>query len=301
MASIVITPMNAPLGAQVEGLDLCYPLGEAVRSTLRQALLDHLVLMVHDQALDDDTQYRFARCFGRPAPVRSGPSRDDASREVLLVANVTQPGARSVLGDGAMDFHIDQCYCEAPVKATTLHALEVPARVGDTVFINGYLAYDALPESMKRRIFRLNAVNAYDTERNLMLRVRPPRTDAPHWTHPMVRVHPDTGRRSIFFNRLMTDCIEGMSRAASDALLGRLFELTEQQRFMYQHRWRVGDLLVWDNRCTLHGRTDFDPAERRKLQRVALSDESLQTAGRATAPRVVNCAGDGVVTGSFRG
>jgi taurine dioxygenase len=147
-----------PLGAQVDGLGLRQAPDEAVKSSLRQALLDHLVLVVRDQALDDDTQYRFASCFGHPAQVKSGASRDDASRHVLLVANVTDLGACSALGDGAMDFHTDQCDCETPVKATTLHALKVLVTGGDTVFINGYLAYDALPESPKPQILGLNAV-----------------------------------------------------------------------------------------------------------------------------------------------
>lgn len=281
---MIITPIDAPLGAQIDGLDLREPPAETTQRTLRQALCDRLVLVLRGQPLDEQTQSFFAACFGMPAAVRSGPTKDAASPHVLLVANVTEPGTRSVLGDGGMDFHMDQCYTQIPVNATTLHALEIPARGGDTLFINGYLAYEALPESKKRLIDTLKGVNVYDTERNLMRRVAPPRPGAPAWVHPLVIQHPRTGRRSIFFNRLMTDRIEGMPYAASRALLGELFELTEQERFMYRHRWRVGDLLVWNNRFTLHGRTDFDPAERRKLRRIALQGETRPvgfTAGNA--------------------
>lgn len=284
---MLIAPIDAPLGAQIDGLDLREPPPEATQRRLRQALSDHLVLVLRGQPLDEQTQHLFAACFGRPAPIRSGPTKDEASPHVLLVANVTEPGTRSVLGDGGMDFHMDQCYTERPVNATTLHALEVPTRGGDTVFINGYLAYEALPESKKSLIDTLKGVNVYDTERNVMRRVAPPRPDAPAWVHPLVVQHPGTGRRSIFFNRLMTDRIEGMPYAESRDLLGELFELTEQERFMYRHRWQVGDLLIWNNRFTLHGRTDFDPAERRKLRRIAVHDDTRPSGCSADSSPVV--------------
>lgn len=268
-----VTSIEGPLGARVAGLDLDKPPSDAVRAVLGEALRDHLVLVVRNQALDAHIQTYFAGCFGTPAAVRSGPAMDDGSPHMLLVANVTEPGARSVLGNGGMDFHTDQCYTRMPVKATTLHALEVPGRGGDTIFLNGYLAYEALPETMKRLIEPLRGINVYDTERNVMRRVARPSPDAPAWTHPMVVQHPRTGRRSIYFNRLMTDRIAGMSYDASRALLEELFTLTEQESFMYRHHWQVGDLLVWDNWATLHGRTDFDPSERRKLRRIALQGE----------------------------
>jgi taurine dioxygenase len=172
-----------------------------------------------------------------------------------------------------MYFHSDQCYVERPIKATTLYAIELPRQGGNTLFANTYLAYETLPADVQRQIAGLKAMNVYDYDNNPTTRGSTIREGVPHYAHPIVRTHPDTGRKALFVNRLMTDHILDMPRAESDRLLGLLFDHQEHRRFVYEHVWSPGDLMLWDNRCSLHARTDFDPSERRLLRRVAILGE----------------------------
>src|SRR6516225_5340257 len=170
-----------------------------------------------------------------------------------------------------MHFHTDQCHQEIPAKATLLYAIEVPSKGGNTLFSNADSAYEALPEDLQRRMAGRRALNAYTSDTTL----RSASYDDARsscW-HPVVRTHPATGRKALYVNRLMTREIEGLPRAESDALLEKLFDHQEQQQFIYEHVWRPGDLLMWDNRCTLHARTDFPAGERRLLRRVTILGE----------------------------
>ncbi|HEY4859509.1 MAG TPA: TauD/TfdA family dioxygenase, partial [Xanthobacteraceae bacterium] len=178
------------------------------------------------------------------------------------------------LPDGEMYFHSDQCYVERPIKATTLYAIELPREGGNTLFANMYSAYETLPADVQQQIASLKAMNVYDYDRNPTVRGSTIREGVPHYAHPIVRTHPDTGRKALFVNRLMTDHILDVPRAESDRLLEFLFDHQEQRRFVYEHVWRPGDLILWDNRCSLHARTDFDPRERRLLRRVAILGET---------------------------
>jgi taurine dioxygenase len=168
---------------------------------------------------------------------------------------------------------------------TALYALEVPRVGGDTLFANLYAAYDGLAEATKRRIAGLKAVHYFDygnygaTRRESVTgaaqdgATSAARDDAPHFAHPVVRTHPVSGRRALFVCRLMTGYIEDMERAESDALLEELFSAVERPELVYAHKWRAGDLVLWDNRCTVHARTDFDPGERRHLRRFTIQGD----------------------------
>ena len=153
--------------------------------------------------------------------------------------------------------------------ATMLDAMEIPTRGGNTLCANMYRAYETRPLELKRRVEGRKAWNVYDYAANPTKRGTAA-NDAPRFAHPMVRTHPATRRKALYVNRLMTESIEGMPREASAELLGLLFDHIEQRQFIYEHEWRPGDLILWDNRCTLHARTDFDASERRKLRRVAV-------------------------------
>jgi len=140
-----------------------------------------------------------------------------------------------------------------------------------------YAAYDALPEDLKQRLEGRFAVNSYepgyDTS-NVQMRIKAPSSPTAHaFAHPIVRTHPATGRKALYVNRLMTEYIVGMPREESDALLERVFDHQEQAQFQYEHRWEVGDLVIWDNRWTLHARRDFPPTHLRKLRRTAVKGE----------------------------
>lgn len=157
---------------------------------------------------------------------------------------------------------------------TMLYAIEIPSAGGNTLFANGYKAYAALPAEVIDRIEGRKAVQVYDygggvLDRRFMVKPEEGKCHA----HPVARTHPATGRRSLYVNRLMTHHIEGLATDESERILDRMFRTLERPEFIYEHRWRVGDLVLWDNRCTLHARRDFDPSERRWLRRVTIRGE----------------------------
>jgi len=273
-----IRPLAPAIGAEIEGLDLRQELDEAAFQEVRAAWHERGILLFRGQSLDEDEELRFASRFGPIAPLVT---RHDVKFKpgVMLVSNIRENGKEiGVLPDGEMYFHSDQCYAEKPLAATLLFAIEIPKIGGNTLFSNQYAAYETLPEEVKRRIAGLKAMNVYDygsnaTIRKGSLRAQAERGEVPCFAHPIVRTHPETGRKALFLNRLMTDYVVGMDPAESDALLGYLFEHQEDRRFVYEHRWRVGDLMMWDNRCTLHARTDFPTTERRLLRRVIVQGD----------------------------
>jgi taurine dioxygenase len=273
-----IRPLAPAIGAEIEGLDLRQELDEATFQEVRAAWHKHCILLFPGQALDEEQELAFAAKFGPIAPLVT---RHDVTFKpgVMLVSNIRENGKEiGVLPDGEMYFHSDQCYAEKPLAATMLFAIEIPKTGGNTLFSNQYAAYDALPEEVKRRIAGLKAMNVYDygsnaTIRKGSLRAQAERGEVPCFAHPIVRTHPETGRKALFLNRLMTDYVVGMDPAESDTLLGYLFKHQEDRRFVYEHRWRIGDLMMWDNRCTLHARTDFPTSERRLLRRVIVQGD----------------------------
>ena len=157
--------------------------------------------------------------------------------------------------------------------ASMLYAIEVPSIGGNTLFANGYKAYETLPDDIKRRIDGRMALNAYDYDSAATKRGTRLAEGVPSYAHPVVRTHPATGRKALYVNRLMTVQIEGLPAQESDALLDLLFDHQERREFVYEHVWRPGDLLMWDNRCTLHARTDFSAGERRLMRRVTILGE----------------------------
>ena len=231
---------------------------------------------LRDQSLSEEDQVRFAEYFG---PLGKTLNVHNTGRHpaIMLVSNIRKDGKPiGALPDGEMQFHTDQCYVERPAAASMLYAIEVPRVGGNTLFSNAYLAYETLPSEIKRRIDGRKALNAYDYDNAATFRGTRIRDGVPHYTHPVVRTHPATGRKALYVNRLMTLAIEGLPEAESAALLELLFDHQEKRRFVYEHVWRVGDILMWDNRCTLHARTDFSPDERRLMRRITILGEKPQ-------------------------
>jgi taurine dioxygenase len=271
LTSVLLSPA---IGAEIVGVDLSTPLDDAQFEAILGAWHRSCVLLFRNQHLEAEDQLRFASRFGELSKVINNHSKNSGHPSVMLVSNIRKDG--QLIGgllDGEMYFHSDQCYVERPIKATTLYAIELPRQGGNTLFANTYLAYETLPADVQRQIAGRKAMNVYDYENNPTTRGATIREGVPHYAHPVVRTHPDTGRKALFVNRLMTDHILDMPREESDVLLNSLFDHQEQRRFVYEHVWRVGDLMLWDNRCSLHARTDFDPAERRLLRRVAIKGE----------------------------
>ena len=273
VAPLVTRPLSPALGLEILGVDLSQPVTPALAAQLEAAWHQGLVILLRRQSLSEDHQVRFAECFGPPAKTLNvhNTGRHPA---IMLISNIREDGKPiGALPDGEMQFHTDQCYIEKPAMASMLYAIEVPSAGGNTLFANAYRAYETLPAGIKRRIEGRKALNAYDYANASVKRGTRLGEGVPHHSHPVVRTHPATGRKALYVNRLMTLSIEGLPEAESENLLNFLFEHQEQPRFVYEHVWRVGDIVMWDNRCTLHARTDFSAAERRLMRRVAILGE----------------------------
>jgi taurine dioxygenase len=272
-AAFAVRPLSPAIGAEIVGVDLREPIDDDLAARMLDAWHRHLVILLRDQTLSEDDQVRFAERFGPPAKIHT-PQFRRQHPAVMLISNIREDGKPiGALPDGEMQFHTDQCHQEIPAKASMLYALEVPSVGGNTLFANAYLAYETLPDDIKRRIAGRKALNAYDYDTAATIRKADVPDGAPSYVHPVVRTHPATGRKALYVNRLMTRRIEGLPADESETLLNLLFDHQEQPQFIYEHVWRPGDILMWDNRCTLHARTDFSDAERRLMRRVTILGE----------------------------
>jgi taurine dioxygenase len=272
-AELQTVPLSPAIGAEIIGIDLRRPVEELLFERIRHLWHEHGVLLFRGQMLEEENQVAFAERFGPLGRVINKHDGVALARHpsVMFISNVRQDGKLiGALPDGEMYFHSDQCYVERPSMATMLYSIEVPRAGGNTLFGNMYRAYETLPAEIKQRLEGMKALFVYDYAGNPTQRASAVRADAPSCVHPVVRTHPETGRKALYVNRLMTDHIIGVARDDSEQLLQYLFDHQEQRQFVYEHVWRPGDLLLWDNRCTLHARTDFDASERRLLRRVAI-------------------------------
>ncbi len=271
---MLVKPLSPALGAEIVGVDAGRPIDDASFAEILDAWHRHLVIVLRGQTLDEDSQVRFAERFGELSPIHTS-HHSSANRAVMYIGNLKKDGRMvGALPLGEMHFHSDQCYQERPALGTMLYSIEVPSEGGNTLFANGYQAYEALPAEVKERVRGLRALNVYDYDGGVVERsnmVSPEQGIS--FAHPVVRTHPATGRKSLYVNRLMTHHIEGLPPEESERLLALMFDTIERPEFVYEHRWRVGDVLLWDNRCTLHARRDFDPNARRWMRRVTIRGE----------------------------
>ncbi len=279
-----IKPLSPALGAEIAGVDLRDELSAATVAAIIDAWHEHLVLLFRNHDLSEDDQIRFARHFGalqkrtRPPEAINEYGHTKYPELTMLVSNIRDNGKLICsLPDGEMHFHSDQCYLEKPAAGTFLYAIEVPSQGGDTLFLNMYKAYETLPADIKARIDGRKALNAYlyDSTTRAVNGSKVDFTAHPHYVQPIVRTHPATKRKALYVNRLMTFTVEGMDEDDGSALLNTLFDHMERDQFIYAHHWRVGDLVLWDNRCTLHARTDFSDKERRMLRRYVVLGERV--------------------------
>ncbi len=271
--TIEILPASDALGAEVTGVDLGAPIDGDVAALLRRAWLDYLVLVFRGQDIDQRGQLAFTRLFGQPGGVFSprpqrGLDCEPLEPGIMMVSNIRRDGKPLGLAhDGEMWFHSDMCYDKNPHQATLLYALEIPPKGGNTLFANMYSAYDRLPAATKERIRGRTALQMHEYYRTDRPRVRDDMSDVRHFSHPIAIAHSETGRKALYVNRLMTARIDGMEETESDALVDDLLAASEDPSIVYEHVWRVGDLVMWDNRCVTHARTDFPETERRLLRR----------------------------------
>jgi taurine dioxygenase len=285
MPHLCITPLGPALGAEVSGIELHAPLDAQTLAAFRAAWNEHLVLRVRGQVLSDPQLLAFSRQLGPldpPGPNPYGKPFLEDFPEINVISNVKVGGSPiGNLGDGEAVWHCDMTYVEQPPRAAMLHALEIPPSGGDTYWANMYMAYDTLPEAVQKRIASLEAIhdatyNSAGMMRKGMNEVTDAR-QAPGAHHPLVIRHPDTGRPALFLGRRRNSYVIGLSLADSDALLDELWAHATQPEFTFKQVWRQHDLILWDNRCTLHRRDSFDPNARRIMHRT-------QIKGTAVAP-----------------
>jgi taurine dioxygenase len=300
LSAFEVVPTDAALGAEIRGVDFSVPVPDDVRTALRKAWADHLVLLVRDQRIDDEQLLAVSGIFGPPHAAASrqyhlnaGKAVDDKhmiSRHasVSIISNLDENGI-PVLDNGGLGsyevvWHTDNSYVEVPPAGSMLYALEVPPSEcgGDTSFNNQYLAYDELSDELKRRIAGKSQV--HDSSRNsagilrpgVKLPSTPEEVEGP--THPLVRVHPVTGRRALYLGRRRqwpSNYIVGMPNAESEALLDALWAHATQPKYAWTHKWRVGDIVLWDNRCCMHYRTEIDLAHRRVMHRTTIRGDPI--------------------------
>ena len=278
-----IVPSGAALAAEVQGLDLAGPLDAAALESLRAAWDEHLVLVFHGQAMSDADLLAFSRHFGEldpPGPNPYGITFLPEFPEINVISNVKDAEDRPIgnLGAGEAVWHADMTYIETPPKGAILYALEVPVGQGDTYFANMVKAYEDLPDDLKSAIEGRKAIHDAAHNSAGMLRrgyeeVSDPR-QTPGARHPLVRYDPATGRRALFLGRRPHAYVLGLAPAESDALLDRLWEHATQEKYAWAHKWRPGDLLMWQNLWVLHRRDGFDPDARRILHRTQIKGDA---------------------------
>ena len=276
-----IAPLSPALGAEVTGLDLRKPLDDETVAALRQAWLDHIVLIFPNQPLTQDQQLAVAGYFGtvgtRATPRERRHEQNDYDGAVMLVSNVRDEAGQPIgsLPDGEMWFHHDMSYRPEPHKATLLNAVELPSTGGNTKFANMYAAYDNIPAALKRKLAGRRVLQIYDFAMTEKVDIDGGLEKYQHQWQPVFITNPDTGRTALYVSRLISAQIEGLGRVESDAVLEELFAIAEDPAIGYEHVWRPGDLAMWDNRCSIHARTDFPASERRLLRRCTVEGGPL--------------------------
>ena len=268
--------LDAPLGAEINGLDLTKMLSTDTVDAVLQAWYDNQVLVFRDQELTPQQLVDFTAQLGEPGRPRmpSQTVRDiipDLPPEIMIVSNVRVDGKPLGLAhDGEMWFHSDMCYAEIPHTATLLYAVDLPSEGGNTMFADMYAAYDNLKPATRDRLEGSKALQVHDYKRTERPGIDLDLSKIGNFAHPVFVTHPETKKKALYVNRLMTARIEGFDRQESDALLEELFAVGEDPAIIYEHVWRPGDLVMWDNRCITHARTDFPHEERRLLRRTTL-------------------------------
>lgn len=281
-AKFNITPMSAPLGAAVTGIDLAQPVDPHARKALYDAWVEYAVLVVRGQKLEPG---QFARAAGLFGELLEQQVKRYALKDNPLVGTISSrdlplmDGKLHVRGE---NYHTDHSNFPAPPKATTLHAVSLPSRGGDTQFVDVRRAYDDLPATMKRKILPLRSAHVYESShspRKMTELSAEERAKVPQTLQPLVIRHPDSGRSALYLNTARMEGIEGMPADQGFRLIDELYDHATQPKYEYRHQWQAGDMVIWDNRSVMHqANADFDPSEYRFLYRIMLQGAPLVAA-----------------------
>jgi len=277
MVNFEVQPLSDALGAEIRGIDISKQLSSKTVKKIKEAWYKYLVILFRETEISPKQQQAFAANFGniplRPENV-STKEEQKIGKTFMLVSNVRKNGKPiGSLPDGEMMFHSDRSYCEKPLKATLLYAIEIPSKGGNTLFSNGYKAAETLPKKIITELKGKKALHIYDYSSQVKVNNVYDKTQHLNYAHPIFRKHPETGRSALFVNELMTVEIIDIPNHESQNLLEKLFAHQKNREFIYEHKWKEGDLVMWDNRCCNHARTDFSTNERRMLRRVTVDEE----------------------------
>jgi taurine dioxygenase len=275
-ANLDVIPLTAYIGAEIRGVDLRHKPDDESLKTIYRAWLDHTVLVFRNQDLSQEDLLAVTSYFGdsggfaRPMKYYP-PGFSRMLPGIMLISNIRENGEPiGALPDGEMMFHHDMIHTPVPSKATLLYSIEIPSTGGNTLFASGYAAYDMLDRAVREKLEGEKALHHYNygsTQRG-----DDRGTEAfNECIHPVFRTHEETGRKAVYVNRLMTVKLIDMPPEESAQMLGVVFDHSEKPEFVYPHVWAKGDLLLWDNRCSSHARTDFPPTERRLMLRTTVS------------------------------
>lgn len=271
--SVKVEPVSEAVGARVTNIDLSEDMLPEIFKVVHNAMMDHQVLIFPGQELTEADQVRFTEHFGE----LGGRNRKVATAEgdsvlhpgIMLISNIRKDGVPiGSLPDGEMMFHSDGAYAKRPFRYTLLYAIEVPSVGGNTKFANMYKAYEALPEPFKNSLSKAYAEQVYYA--GSVTKDQPSDSLTGTRLHPLFISHEETGRTALYASRLITSRIEGLPESESEEILEELCDISERDEFVYEHVWTPGDLVMWDNRCINHARTDFSEGERRLLRRTTV-------------------------------
>jgi len=281
MQALSVRKLHPALGAEVRGVDMRAPMDAATFQAVHDAWMENLVLVFPGQAISDTEHVAFTRYFGEPEIFHQKIIRSKRVPEIFRVSNVDDDGVLMPPSHPTVQqvslaqlWHTDSSYRRLPCVGALLHGVEVSRTGGQTQFTNMYHVYEELPESLKRQVQGRAA--RHDFGNLHRLRALKPLTEEekaampPVW-QPMVRRHPVTGRTSLYISPIYNDAVEGMDDAAARQLITDLTEFAAQPRFVYRHHWKTDDVVMWDNRCTMHQVTPHDPTERRVMHRTTIA------------------------------
>lgn len=277
---LTVRRLNPALGAEVRGVDMRQPLDAQTRQEILDAWTEHLVLVFPGQKITDEQHVAFTRNFGEPEIFHQKIIKSQRTPEIFRVSNVDEDGKLMPLSDPTVKqlslaqlWHTDSSYREIPCTGALLHGVEVSRSGGQTKFTNMYKVYEALPDRLRKLVEGRKCRHDFEMLHRLQpLKPLTPEERAampPVW-HPMVRRHPVSGRKSLYISPIYNDAVEGMSPEESKALIDELFEFCGRPEFVYAHSWETDDVVMWDNRCTMHEVTPYDPAERRVMHRTTI-------------------------------
>lgn len=273
-----VNRLSDVLGAEVIGADLSRQDDDAQAAALHRALLDNGIIVIRNQHISPDDHIAFSKRFGELSVHVLTDFQLPGYPQITCISNKRENGKAIGIADAGRHWHSDQAYEHIPAMGSLLHAQEIPPEGGDTLFCNMYAVLEAMPESLRSRIEGKYAVFNYQREYNRLKSGnadRKPLTPeqiarTTGATHPIIRTHPETGRKALYVSEGHTDYIKDMDDEEGEALLQELFAFSKRPEFIYRHVWQPHDLIFWDNRCTMHNAVPYNPEYTRHMFRTTI-------------------------------